>query len=72
MEVKFFLNCLPCSVLLTVVKVRKDVSGLLYFTSAFRKAGIIDFRFHGPGQTRASHLAMEGIHIRALQEPLSP
>jgi integrase len=38
------------------------------FTSACRKAGITDFRFHDLRHTYASHLAMRGVHIRALQE----
>ncbi len=40
------------------------------FTSACRKAGIADFRFHDLRHTYASHLAMRGVHIRALQELL--
>ncbi len=40
------------------------------FTSAYRKAGIADFRFHDLRHTYASHLAMRGVHIRALQELL--
>ena len=40
------------------------------FTSACRKAGITDFRFHDLRHTYASHLAMRGMHIRALQELL--
>jgi len=40
------------------------------FTSACRKAGIADFRFHDLRHTYASHLAMRGMHIRALQELL--
>jgi len=40
------------------------------FTSACRKAGITDFRFHDLRHTYASHLAMRGVHIRALQELL--
>jgi len=39
-------------------------------TSACRKAGITDFRFHDLRHTYASHLAMRGVHIRALQELL--
>ena len=38
------------------------------FTSACRKAGITDFRFHDLRYTYARHLAMRGVHIRALQE----
>ena len=40
------------------------------FTSACRKAGIADFRFHDLRHTYASHLAMRAVHIRALQELL--
>ncbi len=40
------------------------------FNSACRRAGITDFRFHDLRQTYASHLAMGGVHIRALQELL--
>ena len=40
------------------------------FTSACRKAGIADFRFYDLRHTYASHLAMRGVHIRALQELL--
>ena len=40
------------------------------FTSACRKAGITDFRFHDLRHTYASHLAMRGVHIRPLQELL--
>jgi integrase len=40
------------------------------FTSACRKSGISDFRFHDLRHTYASHLAMKGVHIRALQELL--
>ncbi|MBU1207680.1 MAG: site-specific integrase [Proteobacteria bacterium] len=40
------------------------------FTSACRKAGITDFRFHDLRHTYASHLAIRGVHIRALQELL--
>ncbi len=40
------------------------------FNSACRKAGITDFRFHDLRHTYASHLAMRGVHIRALQELL--
>jgi len=40
------------------------------FTSACRKAGITDFRFHDLRHTYASHMAMRGVHIRALQELL--
>ena len=34
------------------------------------KAGITGFRFHDLRHTYASHLAMRGVHIRALQELL--
>jgi len=40
------------------------------FTSACRRAGISDFRFQDLRHTYASHLAMRGVHIRALQELL--
>jgi len=40
------------------------------FTSACKRAGIADFRFHDLRHTYASHLAMRGVHIRALQERL--
>ena len=40
------------------------------FHTACRKAGITDFRFHDLRHTYASHLAMRGVHIRALQELL--
>jgi integrase len=40
------------------------------FTSACRKAGIADFRFHDLRHTNACHLAMHRVHIRALQELL--
>jgi len=40
------------------------------FTSACRKAGITDFRFHDLRHIYASHLAMRGVHIRAFQELL--
>ena len=40
------------------------------FTSACKKAAITDFRFHDLRHTYASHLAMRGVHIRALQELL--
>jgi integrase len=40
------------------------------FTSACRKAGITDFRFHDLRHTYASHLAMRGVHIRAPQQLL--
>ena len=39
-------------------------------TSACRKAGIADIRFRDLRHTYASHLAMRGVHIRALQELL--
>jgi len=40
------------------------------FTPACRKAGITDFRFHDLRHIYASHSAMRGVHIRALQELL--
>jgi hypothetical protein len=40
------------------------------FTSTCRRAGIADFRFHDLRHIYASHLAMRGVHIRALQELL--
>ena len=40
------------------------------FTSAGSKASIADFRFHDLRHTYTSHLAMRGVHIRALQELL--
>jgi integrase len=40
------------------------------FGTACESAGIRDFRFHDLRHTYASHLAMRGIHIRALQELL--
>ncbi len=49
----------------------KPLTGVKHsFTSACRKAGIADFRFHDLRHTYASHLAMRGVHIRALQELL--
>jgi hypothetical protein len=38
------------------------------FTSDCMKEGISDFRVHASRHTYASHLAMRGVHIRALQE----
>jgi site-specific recombinase XerD len=38
--------------------------------SACKNLGISDFRFHDLRHTNASHLAMRGVHIRALQELL--
>jgi site-specific recombinase XerD len=38
------------------------------FTSVCKRAVIQDFRFHALRHTYASHLAMRGVHIRALQE----
>jgi len=40
------------------------------FASAYRKAGITDFRFHDLRHTYASHLAIREVYIRALQELL--
>jgi len=36
------------------------------FTSACRKAGITNFRFHNLHYTYACYLAMRGVHIRVL------
>ena len=38
------------------------------FTSAHRRAGIEDFRFHDLRPTYASHLAMRGLQIQASQK----
>jgi hypothetical protein len=38
------------------------------FHTACRKAGIENFRYHDLRHTYASHLAMRGVYIRALQE----
>lgn len=40
------------------------------FTLVCRKAGVTDFGFHEMRHTYASHLAMGGVHTRALQELL--
>lgn len=40
------------------------------FSTSCRKAGIEDFRVHGLRHTYARHLAMRGVHMRALQELL--
>jgi integrase len=50
---------------------RKPITDIKHsFTSACRKASITDFRFHDRRHTYASHLAMRGVHIRALLELL--
>lgn len=38
------------------------------FTSAVRKAGIKDFRFHGLRHTFDSHLVMQGVDLRTVQQ----
>jgi integrase len=40
------------------------------YASACRRAGIEDFTFHGLRHTFASHLAMNGIGLKAIQELL--
>ena len=40
------------------------------FRSAIRKAGIKDFRFHDIRHTFASHLVMNGVDIKSVQELL--